>query len=73
MKNSRVRERLVVVGYIVFFGACFVMALGTSILDWTHPDMTSKRLFLTYWREYVSALAIGLAGLLLATLFDDNR
>lgn len=35
---------------------------GVSIY-WANPDMTSQRLFLTFWPEYLGIWALSIAGL----------
>lgn len=45
----------------VLAAACFVGTIIWSIVRWyQNPDMTQMRLFLTFWKEFVTPLALAI-------------
>lgn len=58
-----------VVGLLMFLG-CVIYG---AIITFSNPDMTEMRLMMTYWKEYIVLIAVGLIGLTLTTSGTNKK
>ena len=53
--------------WILIISILIIMLMTTIYLgnlNWNNPDMTSKRLYITYWKEFLAGTIIMLLGYL---------
>lgn len=50
----------ILISIILLIMLITIIYLGS--LNWSNPDMTSKRLYITYWKEYLAGVIITISG-----------